>query len=426
MKRLVVSLFLSLFLPVQASWFGYDRGIAAAHDGNSERAVKLLTDELTSYPENPELLYDSGVLASRQKSYEQAEAFFSKTIVFTASDSQLHRQALFNLGNACVGATKLHEALNAYNQLLELDPQHKKARHNRDVVKKMLEQQEQDQEQNGSQQDNKKDNQGNSKQQSSDKEQKQSQQDGNKNSSEQQQGKQDDAGKQQNGQSQGNQQQNSGQQQSDKQHDGGDSQKEQQKSGKQPSGAGQHKQQSSEKDSANNEQQTAEQKATDQQSPDGTSPDGTSPDSASRNQDNQKRDGKDSNQLDERDGYKERYGKRDNHTDGKDKQQSGSDKADDVKNNADDKEGGNDQRTQQHDDSPPRARGAHKDVTTTKTMKVGSKVQESAKKETKKQYAAWAESMLDAVQLNDEALNKVLVQRAVAGAMGGRDGECCW
>jgi Ca-activated chloride channel family protein len=431
MKRLVVGLFLSLFVPVQASWFGYDRGIVAARDGDDERAVKLLTDELTSYPENPALLYDNGLLAARQKNYAQAEAFFSKTVEYSAPEKQLHRQALFNLGNACVGADKLREALSAYNQLLALDQNHEKARHNYDVVKKMLEQQVQNQEQDGSrqnnqeqnnsQQDNKKANQGNSKQQQSQGDQQQQQQGSGKSGSD-------------NGQK--SQQQNSGQQQgqqeSSKQQAAGD--KEQQQREKQESADQQKKQsseqssqdkQSSEKNDSSGEQST-EQKATDQQSSNSASPDGTSPDGKSCNQDNQKRDGKDSNQLDERDSYKKRYGKRDSNTDGKDKQQSGADKSKNVKSEPDDKEGGNDQRTQQHDDSPSRARRTHKDVTTTKSTKVGSKVQESAKKETKKQYAAWAESMLDAVQLNDEALNKVLVQRAVAGTMGGRDGECCW
>jgi hypothetical protein len=449
MKRLIVSLFLFMLLSVQASWFDYDRGIAAAHDGDDERAVKLLTDELTSYPEKPALLYDSGVLAARQKNYEQAEAFFLKAVRFSASDNQLHQQALFNLGNTYVATDKLHEALNTYNQLLALDSQNERARHNCDVVRKMLEQQAQNQEQDGSQQnnqerdnsqqDNKKDSQGNSKQQQSQGDQQQ----GNKNSSEQQQNgaQKDGAGKKQNGQSQGNQQQSSEQQESDKRHknqqygNNCSARGQGQQKNKQGSAEQQEKEsaeqavqdkQKTEKDAAYNGQQSAEQKAVDQQSPDGTSPDGTSPDGTSRNQDNQKRDGKNSNQLDERDGYKERYSKWDSNADSKDKQQSGSDKSKGVKSEPDDKEGGNDQRTQQHDDSPSRARGAHKDGTTSKTMKVGSKVQESDQKKTKKQYAAWAESMLDAVQLNDEALNKVLVQRAVAGNLGGRDGECCW
>lgn len=350
MKRLVVGLLLCLFLPMQAAWFGYDRGIAAAHGGDSERATQLLTDALTANPENPELLYDSGVLASRQKNYAQAEAFFSKTVGHTPADSQLHRQALFNLGNAYVGTKKLHEALNIYNQLLALDPKHEKARHNRDVVKKMLEQQAQEpqtqepptQESSTQESQNKDD----KKQNQENKNQQQNQQGGNKNGSEQQ------------------------------------------KSGKQQ--------------------------------------DSSSPDGSSCNQDHQKRDGKDSKQLDERDGYKERYGKRDNNADGQHKQQSGANKAEDVENKPEGKEGCNNQRTQQHDDSPSRARGVHKDDTTTQRMKVGGKAQESAQKGAKKQYAAWAESMLDEVQLKDEALNKVLVQKAVAGTMGGRDGECCW
>lgn len=407
MKQLLISFCLGIVLPTQAAWFGYDRGISAAHDGDSERAAFLLTDELTTNPENPSLLYDNGVVASLQKNYAQAESFFSKAVEHTKADSQLHRQSLFNLGNTFVSEQKLREALATYNQLLVLDPHHEKARHNYDVVKKMLEQQSQKQSQNdkNKKQDNKKE-QNNSQSQN---DQQQDQQSSDKNSSSDNQQSQSQGGK-----SQGSQQQQEQQKQNapgQEQRDGGQQQDKQKKS-QQQSAQDSH---ASEKDSMNNEQSSTSQKKNDQQSS-----------SSSSNQNNQERDNKKSDQLDERDGYKERYGKRNGNADDDEQQRSQANASEDMKNKSENKESGNDQRTQQHDGSPSRTHGVHKDDTPSKTMKVVSKAQESAKKEKKKQYAAWAESMLDAVQLNDEALNKILVQKAVAGNLGGRDGECCW
>jgi len=413
MKRVVLLFLVVAVFSVQASWFGYDRGVAAARSGDSERATMLLSDELTATPDNPSLLYDAGVLAYKQHKYEQAGACFAKTVSSTRVDTLLHRQALFNSGNAYAGAKKLQEALNAYNQLLVLDPHNRHAVHNRDVVKKMLEQsQDQQQSQGNTQKQQQQDKQHNGSpqqkdnSQSSENGQQQKQQAGDKNSARggQQQGQRGE-GKSDNSQN-GSQKNGSFDQQNKRGSDKNTSQ-------------GQHSEQQGQGSSeeTHGKKQGAE--------------------TNSRNQDNQKRDEKNGEQLDERDSYKERYSKRDNGTDRHHEEEAETDQAKQAGDVADNQEGDNQLRAQQHKSSPSQLpnsgvsrdnapKGGHAHNSTIQPMKVGGKVQDSAKKGQKKQYAAWAEAMLDTVQRNDESLNKILVQRAVAGTLGGRDGECCW
>lgn len=72
---------------------------------------------------------------------------------FDASAASLNgidaTEAHYNRGNALAQAGQLGEAVAAYDRALELDPGHEDARHNRDLVAALLEQQEQEQQQQG-------------------------------------------------------------------------------------------------------------------------------------------------------------------------------------------------------------------------------------------------------------------------------------
>ena len=52
-------------------------------------------------------------------------------------------RGLYNLGNALARQGELETAIDAYEQVLELDPEDADAEYNRDLLKAMLEQQEQ-------------------------------------------------------------------------------------------------------------------------------------------------------------------------------------------------------------------------------------------------------------------------------------------
>lgn len=64
--------------------------------------------------------------------------------VYGASPSPEHG---YNLGNALARSGQLEDALSAYDELLAEEPDHADARHNRDLVQELLDQQEQQQEQ---------------------------------------------------------------------------------------------------------------------------------------------------------------------------------------------------------------------------------------------------------------------------------------
>ena len=71
------------------------------------------------------------------------EGRFDEAASVLAASEALEDQ--YNLGNALAHAGRLDEAVSAYDQVLSAQPEHADARHNRDLVAKLLEQQQEDQ-----------------------------------------------------------------------------------------------------------------------------------------------------------------------------------------------------------------------------------------------------------------------------------------
>ena len=69
--------------------------------------------------------------------------------------------ALYNRGNALAKAGDLQQAIGAYDEALELNPDHEDAKYNRDLLQKYLEQQQQQQQQDSDQSQNNENNQQN-------------------------------------------------------------------------------------------------------------------------------------------------------------------------------------------------------------------------------------------------------------------------
>lgn len=161
----------------------------------------------------------------RNKNYEEAVSAWGD--VETSSGH-------YNRGNALARAGKLPEAIEAYQQALDIDQDNEDAQANKELVEKLLEQQEQQQQEG--------DGESNEDQQNSDQEQ-------NQNDSEQQDQQQDS-------QEQDSQQENSEQQNQDQQNQNQDS--EQQK-------AEQDQENQQEQDASQAEQQQAEQESSEEQ-----------------------------------------------------------------------------------------------------------------------------------------------------------------
>ncbi len=159
------SLFLALISIsgyIRCAWFAYDRGVVAGQHGEWTRATSLLTHKLAHSPERPDLLYDTGVASYKSGDIEQAQEYFRRAAEHEATHNDLKERAYFNYGNCSADLKQLHKAVCAYEHALKINPENERVKHNLEVVKKMLEQQQEKQQQesqkNEENQDNKSDN----------------------------------------------------------------------------------------------------------------------------------------------------------------------------------------------------------------------------------------------------------------------------
>lgn len=140
----IILILTCICMPAYA-WFEHGRAVDAAHTGDWQRAHALLTTELVNYPHDPSVIYDAGVAAYKTGDHEQARAYFDHVTSLPQASDQLKERAYFNAGNTRVALKQLEDAIKNYEQALALDPHDERARHNLEIVKKMLEQQKQEQ-----------------------------------------------------------------------------------------------------------------------------------------------------------------------------------------------------------------------------------------------------------------------------------------
>ena len=117
-----------------AEWFARpdQQGAAALEQGDAAGAAELFED-----PEwRSAALYRSG-------EYEAAAQMLQ---------GQDDGRSQYNLGNALARANRFEESIAAYGRVLEIEPDHEDARFNRELVEKLLEQQQQEQQQQEQQQ----------------------------------------------------------------------------------------------------------------------------------------------------------------------------------------------------------------------------------------------------------------------------------
>lgn len=112
--------------------------LEAAYFKNSEEQGKELFGE-GNFEEAAAIFHDSyrkGVSHYKAGNFADAEKMFRQS-----DRPEVAASAAYNLGNSLAWQNKLQEALIAYDEALKHDPDHAKARENRDLVKKMLEEQ---------------------------------------------------------------------------------------------------------------------------------------------------------------------------------------------------------------------------------------------------------------------------------------------
>jgi Ca-activated chloride channel family protein len=127
-------------------------------------AQEQFSDQLKRLPDSQGLQFDLGAAAYKSGDYGKALEAFAKAV--TSTDIPLREAAEYNLGNTLYqrGAAleekepKIKEwksALEHYDQALSIDPQNKDARYNRDLVQRLIEQQEKEEKQQQQQQQKK-------------------------------------------------------------------------------------------------------------------------------------------------------------------------------------------------------------------------------------------------------------------------------
>lgn len=201
---------------MKKSWIEY-QAHQAYQSKNFKKSEKEYAKLLADNSYDAQTNYNVGVSLYKQQQFQEAQQYFNRAAIHALEKSDLQQQAIFNQANSLVQLQKLQDAIEKYEQLLKINPEHEAARKNLEIVKQMLEQQKQ-QEKNDEKKNKKDKNKNNQEQKNKDQnndqeqENQQSQDQSSKNEqSEQQQkksGKQDK--KEQSGQS--NDQQNANEQ----------------------------------------------------------------------------------------------------------------------------------------------------------------------------------------------------------------------
>jgi len=151
-----VIMFLLLVYPLSARLFAgldYDFASYAAQQGNWEQAQKLLSPLLID-SQDPDLLYDLGVVFCENGDLKTACIYFSHAAECEGVPDELCERARFNTGNTWVALDKLENAIEQYEKVLAINFTNKFAQHNLDKVKKMLEQKQKQQEEQKQKEEN--------------------------------------------------------------------------------------------------------------------------------------------------------------------------------------------------------------------------------------------------------------------------------
>ena len=155
MKSFILFLIGISHIPHASAIFEYDRAIAQAQKGNWQKSRELLTHVVVDTPHNPQALYDLGISSYKTNQFDTALSYFNQA-ASKASLSNLKEQAYFNAGNAHVELKQLQEAIDAYDKVLAINPANERAKHNKELVKKMLEEQQKKEQEKKQNEDKKK------------------------------------------------------------------------------------------------------------------------------------------------------------------------------------------------------------------------------------------------------------------------------
>jgi Ca-activated chloride channel family protein len=125
--------------------FGQDKGKKAYEEGQYDEARIYYEHVLKNRKKDNGAQFGLGVTAYQQKDMETAARALNNAM--NSDDKSLASKAMYNLGNMFRDQQKMEESLALYRKAIELDPTDEDAKVNYELLKQVLQQQEQQQQQ---------------------------------------------------------------------------------------------------------------------------------------------------------------------------------------------------------------------------------------------------------------------------------------
>ena len=113
--------------------------------GDLDKARALYEDAVSKSPQDMQALYNVGKVAYKQKDYGTAQKAFTQVSTAPQTSALLKEQALFNNGDAQLMQKNLDEALATYEQVLLINPDNSHAKERIELIKKLKDQQKNEQ-----------------------------------------------------------------------------------------------------------------------------------------------------------------------------------------------------------------------------------------------------------------------------------------
>jgi len=123
--------------------FGQDKGKKAYEEGQYDEARIYYEHVLKNRKKDNGAQFGLGVTAYQQKDMETAARALNNAM--NSDDKSLASKAMYNLGNMFRDQQKMEESLALYRKAIELDPTDEDAKVNYELLKQVLQQQEQQQ-----------------------------------------------------------------------------------------------------------------------------------------------------------------------------------------------------------------------------------------------------------------------------------------
>ena len=148
MKLLII---LCWMVPLSASYTSWQAD-HAYQKGDLEKAHGLYQEAVARHPQDMKALYNVGMTAQKMKQYALAESSFDKVasqhVAPQDETSTLKERAFFGRGDAQVMQQKYQEALTSYEEVLKINPENESAKKRIELVKKLMEEQKKEEQNN--------------------------------------------------------------------------------------------------------------------------------------------------------------------------------------------------------------------------------------------------------------------------------------